>query len=128
VTAGDPPARRTRRTRTATESLLSIALALEAALAFFVTMAVFGLDRMPALAALGGGAALMVSLAVTAMLVRYRFGVWLGWFMQAVVLATGLILPLMYAIGAGFVAIWIYCFVTGRRLDRRRASAQNPEE
>jgi hypothetical protein len=128
VTSSDPPARRTRRTRTATESLLSIALALEAALAFFVTMAVFGLDRMPALAALGGGAALMVSLAVTAMLVRYRFGVWLGWFMQAVVLATGLILPLMYAIGAGFVAIWIYCFVTGRRLDRRRASAQNPEE
>jgi hypothetical protein len=124
---GDPPARRARRTRSTTESLLSIALGLEAALVFFVAMAVFGLQRMPALAALGGGAALMVALAVTAVLVRYRFGIWLGWFLQAVVLATGLVLPLMYAIGAGFVAIWIYCFVTGRRLDRRAASAQTEE-
>ena len=128
MTAGNPRARRVRRTRSATESLLSIALGLEAALAFFVTMAVFGLHLMPAPAALGGGAALMVALVVTAGLVRYRFGVWLGWFLQAVVLATGLVLPLMYAIGAGFVAIWIYCFVTGRRLDGRAATAQTPEE
>ena len=128
MTAGNPRARRVRRTRSATESLLSIALGLEAALAFFITMAVFGLQLMPAPVALAGGAALMVALVVTAALVRYRFGVWLGWFLQAVVLATGLVLPLMYAIGAGFVAIWIYCFVTGRRLDRRRASAQTPEE
>ena len=124
MTAGNPRARRVRRTRSATESLLSIALGLEAALAFFITMAVFGLQLMPAPVALAGGAALMV----TAALVRYRFGVWLGWFLQAVVLATGLVLPLMYAIGAGFVAIWIYCFVTGRRLDGRAATAQTPEE
>jgi hypothetical protein len=118
---------RPRRRRSATESLLSIALGLEAALVFFMTMAVLGLQLLPALAALGGGAALMAVLVATTQLLRYRGGVWLGWALQVVVLATGVVIPLMYVVGGGFVAIWIYCFVTGTRLDRRNATV-NPEE
>jgi hypothetical protein len=118
---------RPRRRRSATESLLSIALGLEAALVFFMTMAVLGLQLLPALATLGGGAALMVVLVAATQLLRYRWGVWLGWALQVVVLATGVVIPLMYVVGGGFVAIWIYCFVTGTRLDRRNATV-HPEE
>jgi hypothetical protein len=122
-----PPPGRPRRRRSATESLLSIALGLEAALVFFMTMAALGLQRLPAPVALGGGAALMVVLIGATQLVRYRWGIGLGWVLQLVVLATGLVIPLMYVVGAGFVAIWIYCFITGIRLDRRNATV-HPEE
>ncbi|WP_354567349.1 DUF4233 domain-containing protein [Glaciihabitans sp. UYNi722] len=117
----EPRMRAPRRQRSATESLLSIALLLEAILVFFVTITVFGLKVLPAGLAFGGGAVLVVILLLDGRLVRYPFGVWLGWVLQVVLIAVGLLVPLMYFVGALFLAIWIYCFVTGRRLDRRNA-------
>lgn len=108
-----------RRERTATESLLSIVLGLEAALMFFVTVTAFGLKVLEPGWAFGGGAVLFVLFIVAAWLVRYRFGVWLGWGLQIVLIATGIVMTLMYFIGAGFAALWVFCFVTARRLDRR---------
>jgi hypothetical protein len=103
-----------------TESLLSIVLGLEAILLFFVALTAFGLKALPPAAALGGGVGLIVALAIAGGLVRYRWGVWLGWVLQAVLLATGIVLPLMYLVAAVFVAIWIFCFVRGRQLDSAR--------
>lgn len=117
---GRRPARPGRE-RSASESLLSIALGTEAVLLFFVALTAFGLRALPPALALGGGAAGIVVLVVASRLVRHPAGVWLGWVLQVLLLLTGLILPVMWGIGALFVAIWIYCFVTGRRLDRRRA-------
>lgn len=114
------PGRRPRRQRSVTESLLSIVLGLEAILLFFVALTAFGLKALPPAAALGGGAALIIALAIAGGLVRYRWGVWLGWVLQAVLLATGIVLPLMYAVAAVFVGIWIFCFVRGRQLDSAR--------
>ena len=114
------PGRRPRRQRSVTESLLSIVLGLEAILLFFVALTAFGLKALPPAAALGGGAGLIVALAVAGGLVRYPWGVWLGWVLQAVLLATGIVLPLMYVVAAVFVAIWIFCFVKGRQLDSAR--------
>ena len=113
---------RVRRQKSATESLLSIALGLEAVLVFFVVLVVFGLKLLPIGAVFGGGAALFVLLLAASRLVRYPWGVWLGWVLQAVLVALGILLPLMYFIGAVFLAIWIYCFVMGRRLDARNAN------
>lgn len=113
------PTRRLRRERTATESLLSIVLGLEAALMFFVTATAFGLKALPVVWVFGGGAALFLLFLATAWLVRYRYGVWLGWLLQAALIATGFAMTLMFFIGAGFAALWVYCFVTARRLDRR---------
>jgi hypothetical protein len=117
---------RSRRSRTATESLLSIALGLEAVLTFFVTVTAFGLKVVPPAVAFGGGAALFVLLLVAAWLTRYPAGVWLGWVLQAALIATGVVLTLMYVIGAGFAALWIFCFVTGRRLDARAVTSESP--
>jgi hypothetical protein len=116
-----PAPRLARRERSASESLLSIVLLLEAILVFFISITVFGLRVVPAAVAFGGGAALLVALLVIGRLVRYSWGVWLGWVAQAVLLATGFLLPLMWFIGTVFLALWIYCFITGRRLDRRNA-------
>jgi hypothetical protein len=115
-----------RRVRTASESLLSIVLALEAFLIFFATLVVFALGDLNAATALVGGAVLLLVLALTGRFVRYHWGVWLGWLLQLVILATGFLTPLMFFIGAMFVAMWVYCFITGRRLDRRNAAASEP--
>lgn len=119
-----------RRDRSATESLLSIVLGLEAVLLFFVSVTAFGLKALPPAAAFGGGAGLILALVLVAGLLRFRWGVWLGWVLQAVLLGTGVILSVMYVVAAVFVAIWIFCFVKGRQLDtaKQEYRAENPQE
>lgn len=121
-------ASRPRRERSALESLLAIALGLEAALVFFVTLTAYGLRALPPVAAFAGGAALIVLLIVTGRLVRYRWGVWLGWVLQAVLIATGILLPVMFFIGAGFAGIWVFCFVKGRQLDAAKLNHHLEQE
>ncbi|MCU1508281.1 MAG: hypothetical protein JWR53_10 [Glaciihabitans sp.] len=112
------PAPRVRRERTLTEKLLSIVLGLEAILTFFVALAAFGLRVLPVSTALIGGAVLIAVLLLASRFVRYPWGAWLGWVLQAVILATGLLLPAMWVVGAAFLALWIYCFVRARAVDR----------
>lgn len=114
--------RKPRRARSVTESLLSIVLGLEAILVFFVALTAFGLRAVPPLPAFAGGAGLIVALLLVAGLLRFSWGVWLGWVLQAALVATGLFLPVMYVVAAVFVAIWIYCFVKGRQLDSAKSA------
>ena len=117
--------RKPRRQRGITESLLSIVLGLEAVLVFFIALTVFGLHALPPAEAFGGGAALAILLAIGTRLVRYRWGVWVGWVLQAVLLATGILLPALYIAAAFFIAMWIFCFVRARQLERQ-APANTP--
>ena len=115
---------RPRRTRSTTETLLSIVLGLEACLVFFVTLTAFGLKALEPAPAFIGGAALIVALVLVAGMLRFAWGVWLGWVLQAVLIATGILLPVMYVVAAAFVAIWVYCFIKGRQIDRHRSQLQ----
>jgi hypothetical protein len=115
---------RARRARSVTEMLLSIVLVLEAILVFFVTLTIFGLDVLEPAAAFGGGAALVILLMATALLLRFAWGIWIGWALQLVLVLSGLLLPALYFVAAIFVAMWVYCFVRGRQIDRGRAAQQ----
>jgi hypothetical protein len=113
---------RPRRPRSVTESLLSIVLLLDAVLVFFVTLTVFGLKALPAGPAFAGGAVFAVLLLATATVLRYRWGLWLGWALQVALLATGLLLPAMYVVAALFIAMWVYCYIRGTQIDRDKSS------
>jgi hypothetical protein len=113
-----PRVARPRRQRSLTESLLTIVLGMEAVLVFFIALTVFGLHALPPLEAFGGGAVLVMLLALTTRIVRYPWGVWVGWVLQLVLIATGILLPALYIAAAFFVAIWIFCFVRARQIDR----------
>ena len=119
---------RQRRQRSVTEMLLSIVLVLEAFLVFFVTLVVYGLKSLEPALAFGGGAALILALFLTSGVLRYGWGVWIGWILQVVLVATGFLVPLMFFIAACFVAIWVFCFVRGRQIDHQKAAfaADNP--
>ena len=113
---------RARRERSATESLLSITLVLEAIVVFFVALTVYGLELLPAGVALGGGAALILLIVLDARMVRMPAGVWLGWALQGALILLGLVTPVMWFVGAGFAALGVFCFLKGRQLDGAKAA------
>ena len=124
------PARQ-RRERTATQSLLSIALGLEAVVMFFVMLTAFGLKAVSPGVAFGGGIAFIIALVLVSGLLRHQWGIWLGWALQVALIATGILLPAMFFVAAIFVGIWVFCFIKGRQLDRAKAafiSSNNPKE
>jgi len=120
---------RPRRQRSTTESLLSIVLLLEAILLFFVALVLFGLKTLTPPVAFGGGAAFVVVILLTIALTRWSVGIVLGFVIQAALFALGLLNPVMYVVGAGFAAFFVWCFVRGRQIDRRRREflAAHPE-
>ena len=117
---------RSRRTRTVTESLLSITLVLEACVLFFAGLTAFGLKvlepRFPAWVALPAAAVFIVVLLATTGVLRHRWGMALGWVLQGGIIALGILVPTMFVVGAGFALLWIYCFTRGRRIDAQRSA------
>jgi Na+/phosphate symporter len=115
-----------------TESLLSITLVLESAVLLFAGLTAFGLKvlepALPAWVALPGAAVFIVILLATTAVLRYRWGMVIGWVLQAALVALGILVPLMYVIGAGFALLWIYCFTRGRRIDASRTPPSQGEQ
>lgn len=109
--------------RSARRSLASIVLGFESVIVLLGALVLFGLRRLDPAVALGGGAALFVVMLATIGLLRFRWAYLLGWLVQAVVLAAGLLEPAFFVVGALFAALWAYCMVTGARLDRRSREA-----
>ena len=120
-----------RRRRSVTESLLSIVLVLEACVLFFAGLVAFGLKVLepayPAWVALPAAAVLIVIVLATTAVLRFPWGVAIGWVLQAALIALGILLPMMYVIGGGFALLWIYCFTRGRRIDASRTTSPQGE-
>ena len=117
------PQGKPRRKRSINEILLSIPLTLEVALVFFASITASGLKAIPTEVATIGGLAFTVALIVAAALLRFEWGVWVGWVLQVALLATGFILPLMFFLSAIFVGLWIFCFVKARQITHLRQAA-----
>ncbi|MBF4462249.1 DUF4233 domain-containing protein [Rathayibacter sp. VKM Ac-2878] len=119
---------RARRSRTVRESLGSIVLGFEAIIVFLATLVAFGLKAADPGVVLVGGAVVCVALVATLGLLRRPLGFRVGWVLQFVIVASGLLVPIMFAIGAAFVALWTYCMVTGTRLDAQARRAAEPTD
>lgn len=116
-----PTRTRVRRERSLVETLLSIVLVLEAIMLFFASLVIFGLDRLdPDWSALVYGGILMAVLAAVSGAQRWAWGVWFGAALQVVIIAIGFIEPAMFLVGAGFAAMWVYCYVRGRQIDAQK--------
>lgn len=121
--AAKPARTRVRRERSLVETLLSIVLVLEAIMLFFASLVIFGLDRLdPDWSALVYGGILMAVLAAAAGVQRWAWGVWFGAALQLVIIAIGFVEPAMFFVGAGFAAMWVYCYVRGRQIDAQKVA------
>ncbi|HKU09827.1 DUF4233 domain-containing protein [Sinomonas sp.] len=112
---GMPRPRRSIRVQFASVMLLT-----EAFVAFFATLVVFGLrgrDFGPG-AVLGVGLTLVAVLILACAVVKRTWGLALGWVLQLVLIALGLVEPTMYFVGAVMTLCWWFAIRTGARLDR----------
>lgn len=101
----------------------STVLLLEAFVAFFGTLAVFGLKRGevdPGII-LGVGIALSVVLVLACAVLSRPWGIGLGWVLQLVLILTGLAEPMMFIVGILFAICWWYGIRAGMRIDREVA-------
>lgn len=101
----------------------STVLLLEAFVVLFATLVVFGLrsDTIPVGVILGVGLALSAVLIVACAFLTKPYGMLLGWVLQVLVLATGIVEPMMFLVGTLFALTWLYGIRTGARLDRENA-------
>jgi hypothetical protein len=128
------PAPRQRRARGAQESLASIVLGSESIVVFLGGLAVYGLKALPEPIDQWWGVVAGVVLAglmlLTAGVVRYRWGIWLGWALQVVLALGAFIVPALGFVALIFGAMYGYATIKGGALDRRNAqrAATPPNE
>jgi hypothetical protein len=109
--------------RSVKRSLASIVLGFETIVVFLAALVFFGLGALPPLAALGGGGVLLVLFIATIGLLRFRWAYAIGWALQVILIASGVFNPVMFIIGAMFAAMWIYCMISGTRIDSQKEIA-----
>ncbi|MGO4382938.1 DUF4233 domain-containing protein [Specibacter sp. RAF43] len=95
----------------------STVLVLEAFVALFAALALFGLQgRNPAYLVIGGVLALLM-VATCAFLAR-PWGAAVGWVLQLLLIAGGFKEPSMFVVGILFAVAWWYALFAGSRIDR----------
>ena len=107
----------------------STVLLLEAFVAFFATLAVFGLRRseMSPVLILAVGIGLSVVLVLACAVLSKPWGVALGWILQIVLILTGVVEPMMFLVGALFGLAWWYGIRTGIRIDKEAAQREREQ-
>lgn len=111
-----------RRKGAAQFSLSATTLICEALVIFFATLVAHGL--LPELRSVswpvGLGLAVLLVVAAAAMRTASAWPYWLGLLLQIPVILTGLLVPAMYVVGAGFAILYLVCVVKGHRMDLQK--------
>ncbi|HEY9306578.1 MAG TPA: DUF4233 domain-containing protein [Microbacterium sp.] len=122
---------RTRRPRGAAESLATIVLGFESIVAFLAGLVIYGLRALPAPIepwwGVVAGALLALLMIATTRVVRYRWGIVLGWVLQGIIALGAFLVPALAIVAVIFGAMYGYATIKGAALDRRNARlAANP--
>lgn len=104
----------------ARKTLAMSVLVGEVFIVLFASLVAFGLRLAePGVVWAVGGAA-MVACGVCSGLLARRFGYVLGSVIQALLLLSGFVLPMMFVVGAVFAIIWFVALRVGGRIDVER--------
>lgn len=98
----------------------STVLSLEAFVVFFATLVAYGIGAggIPAPVLLACGILFSAVLIATCAFLSRRYGYPAGWLLQAALIGTGFVVPMMFLVGVLFTLTWWYGVKTGARLDR----------
>lgn len=119
-----------RRKRPAKPQFASMILVLEGVLVLFAALAAYGLESVDRGVLWPVTGALFVVLVLLSRLVTAPGGYVAGSVAQLLVIACGLAIPLMYALGVLFAVLWFVSLRLGARIDRERAAfdAAHPDQ
>jgi hypothetical protein len=111
------------RNRSTQATLGSLVMVFQSVVVFFATLVGFGLQVYPEPAVIWGvGLVLSVLLMIFPAVLGKPGTYLLGWILQGVVLALGIWVPLMYLLGAIFLAMWAWGMIAGGTIDKARAA------
>ncbi len=77
--------------------------------------------------ALWVGLGLALGCLLVAGLLRFRWGYWLGWALQAAAIAVGFEVATMFFLGSVFLALWATAYLLGRKIEAERAAWDSAE-
>jgi hypothetical protein len=125
--ASPEAAPRERRPRGAAESLATIVLAFESIVVFLGGLAIYGLQALPDSVGqwwgIVAGAVVAVLMILTTRVVRYPWGIALGWALQVVVALGAILVPSLGLVALIFGGMYGYATIKGASLDKRRAQS-----
>jgi hypothetical protein len=97
-------------------SLEAITLGLTTPVMIFVAEVSVGV-------AMAIGLGLAVACLVVAGMLRSEWAYGLGWLLQVGAVALGLVIPVMFFLGALFAMLWAAAYFLGRKIERERLAA-----
>jgi hypothetical protein len=125
--ASPEAAPRERRPRGAAESLATIVLAFESIVVFLGGLAIYGLKALPDSVGqwwgIVAGVVVAVLMILTTRVVRYPWGIALGWALQVVVALGAILVPSLGLVALIFGGMYGYATIKGASLDKRRAQS-----
>ncbi|GAA1965799.1 DUF4233 domain-containing protein [Microbacterium deminutum] len=125
------PARRQRRARGAAESLGAIVLGFESIIVFLGGLVIYGLkvlpESIPSWWGIVAGVVVALLMVLTTLVLRYPWGIWVGWLLQVIVALGAFLVPALAIVAVIFGGMYGYATIKGAALDRRNAQlAANP--
>lgn len=96
-------------------------LTLQAVVLFLAGLVMTGVTDVGFGTALALGLSLAALCLLAAGMLRRPWGYWLGWAVQAVSVALGFVVPIMFFLGAVFGGLWAGAYFLGARIDREKA-------
>jgi hypothetical protein len=107
-------------------SLCAGMLCLEAMVVFLTTPVMLTVTDVSTAAGLVVGLGLTLACVIGAGLMRTRAGFVLGWVVQVAAIALGVVVPVMFGLGAVFLALYAGSVLLGAKIDRERAEREAP--
>lgn len=96
-------------------------LTLQAVVLFLAGLVLTGITELTFGQAVGLGLGLALLCLLAAGMLRRPWGYWLGWLVQVISLALGLVVAPMFFLGAVFAALWATSYFLGAKIDREKA-------
>lgn len=113
----------TEREKSPRRTMCAAVLSLEGLSVALVTPVMISVSGVSTGVALGLGLGFAVICFVAAGMLRRPWGYGLGWALQVLAIALGVVTTMMYVVGVLFAILWATADLVGRKIDRERAAA-----
>jgi len=103
-------------------ALAASVLAFESIVVLLLVPVAITVGKVHPATAIGVGALIIVVALAAAGLLRHSWAYWVGTAVQVALIACGLIVPVMFALGSLFAILWCAALAVGQRGDQLRAA------
>jgi uncharacterized protein DUF4233 len=107
--------------------ILAAVLVFEGLVVFFATLVALDLSDVSDATLWTVGSAFALACFLLAGFLRRPWAIAAGGSLQVALLATGVVVPVMFVLGALFAALWFFAIYLGRRVERMQEAARAAE-